>query len=116
MPVWNIVHALKAQGYTLHILSNIGHTIFEDLRKKQPEIFAAFDEFKVVTAQDGYVGKPRPAFFQHYLAAHNPTGKQVIFIDDKPKNTKAAAHHGMHAIFFCCAQHVQEKLNMLGLQ
>lgn len=113
--VWNIVRNLKKQGYTLHILSNIGPITFEDLRSKYPEIFSEFDAVKVASAQENYQGKPHPVIFKKYFAQHNSADKQVIFIDDKPKNIKASLQYNMAPIFFCCSTHLQQKLNLLGI-
>jgi hypothetical protein len=115
IPVWNIVNNLKKNGYELHILSNIGETIFEDLRTKYPEIFSAFTSVKVANPQEQYIGKPNPLIFNKYLTEHNPANKQMVFIDDKPKNVNAAEKKGMIGIYFCCPSHLQSKLAYLGI-
>jgi beta-phosphoglucomutase-like phosphatase (HAD superfamily) len=115
LAVWHLVHELKKNGYELHILSNIGQTIFEDLRTKYPEIFSAFSAVKVANPQEQYIGKPNPLIFNTYLTTYNPTNKQIIFIDDKPKNIKAAEKNGMMGVYFCCPSHVRSKFEYLGI-
>lgn len=113
-PVIAIVKELKKRGYQLHILSNIGSIIFEDLRAKNPDIFALFDEIKVAKAEEGYLGKPHRMMFNNYQIQLNKENKFIIFIDDKSKNIKAARAQTMVSIYVCCTYHLYKKLYMMG--
>lgn len=110
-----MVEQLKKQGYELHILSNIGGKIFEDLKEKYPELFEHFTSVKVACAQERYLSKPNPAAFVAYVKKFNANGKQIVFIDDKRKNIHTARRLGMTSIFFCCSFHVKNKMKNLGI-
>lgn len=110
-----MVKELKKQGYELHILSNIGGEIFDDLKAKYPELFEHFTAVKVACAQERYLSKPNPTAFITYLKKFNPNSKQIVFIDDKRKNIRMARRLGMTSIFFCCSAHVKHKMKNLGI-
>ncbi len=94
-----LAHQLKQKGYTIHIMSNIGKTIYADLAYSYPEVFKPFDAVIAPCAENDYCGKPHQAFFdQYYKEYSNP--KQLLLIDDKPINIKKAVRAGMGGICF----------------
>ncbi len=107
-----LAHQLKKKGYTLHILSNIGPTIYADLAKKHPAVFASFDAVIVPLPENNYCGKPHQAFFDRYYknyAGH----KQILLIDDKPINIKKAVRAGMGGIYFTHPNSVRNTFSRL---
>jgi FMN phosphatase YigB (HAD superfamily) len=94
-----LAHQLKKQGYTLHILSNIGPTIYADLAQKHPAVFAPFDAVIVPLPENNYCGKPHQEFFDVYAKTHAGE-KQILLVDDKPINIKKAVYAGMGGICF----------------
>jgi len=107
-----LVRELKRRGYTLHILSNIGEIFFADLQQKFPELFAHFDVIHVACAADDYVAKPNEKFFRDYIKRYGQSGKNIIFIDDKIKNVKAALRLHIFAVLFVSAVQLRTVLKI----
>lgn len=117
-PVTDVVKTLnnlKKKGYSIHLFSNIGSIIFEDLNKKFPTLFKMFDSFTMPSHTNGYLRKPSKKAFEEYLNEHNTDGKQVIFIDDKKRNVHAAKKHGIISILFRSPRQLKEKLLSIGV-
>jgi 2-haloacid dehalogenase len=97
----DIVKKLHALGYTQHIASNLGPTVFESFRVVYPEIFAHFGAIHMVHYhQDLLIKKPNPQFFVNYYTHHSLDPLNIIFIDDKAYNIKAAQSLGITGIIF----------------
>lgn len=111
----NIVKRLKSQGYTLHILSNIGEQIFADLKRHFFSLFNLFDDYTVATSQKGYIGKPDPNMFENYLSNFNRENKQIIFIDDKQRNLNTAKQFGITCIHYQSPEQLEETLAALNI-
>lgn len=116
LTLFSIVKELKSQGYTLHIFSNIGYSIFNHLAQQNPEIFNNFDAVFVPTSANNYLAKPNPQAFAQYLALHNPANKRIIFIDNRRTNISISKLHGMHGIRFRSANKLAEELAQLCKQ
>ncbi len=89
IPAWktiDIVRQLKERGYTVHLFSNIGESLFADLQEQHPEIFSLFDAITTGSKENKYKGKPHPAVFYNYIVNHPSHGKQRLLIDDKARN------------------------------
>lgn len=86
---------LLEKGIKNCILSNALPAIAEDIKCKdlmQPEhIFCSFDLGLL---------KPDVQIYQTVLDRLECEGNEVIFVDDKPKNTAAAATLGIHAVTY----------------
>jgi HAD superfamily hydrolase (TIGR01509 family) len=109
-----LAHALKKKGYTLHILSNIGPTIYADLAQHYPTLFAPFDAVIVPLPENNYCGKPHQAFFDQYAQKYAGE-KQILLIDDKPINMKKAARAGMGCICFVHPNALGHTLSRLAI-
>jgi FMN phosphatase YigB (HAD superfamily) len=107
-----IAHQLKNKGYTLHILSNIGTTIYADLARSYPEIFQPFDAVIAPCAENNYCGKPHQAFFDQYYKEYSGP-KQLLLIDDKPINIKKAVCAGIGGIYFIHPNSLRTNLHRL---
>ena len=120
-----IIKELCANGYTHHIGSNIGQTVFEQLSNPDAhpqfaELFACFelDKSHVVTHNNGtIIRKPDIRYYQGYLKKNNIdlNKTRVIFIDDRRENIKAARKAGLHAIHFKNPAQLRKDLRALGL-
>lgn len=110
-----LIEQLHADGYTLHILSNIGQPIVQDLAQKFPAIFDYFETIKTPCAQIDFTGKPNPAIFYDYMKENNLANKQVIFIDDKMKNLEVAQRFGITGIYFSNPEELKQDLMRLGV-
>ncbi|HEX4068974.1 MAG TPA: HAD-IA family hydrolase [Candidatus Babeliales bacterium] len=106
-----LMQELSDLGYTHHLGSNIGKTVFDDCTQKFPHIFNLFKEatipFEHATKM---IKKPHPDFFHAHIKKHNLQPEQIIFIDDKLINVQAAQSVGMHAIHFKNAHQLRKEL------
>lgn len=98
---------LRSQGIQTAVLSNMHddmaksiHAGFEWIRD-----FACF----VLSAEVGFA-KPDTEIFQLCLERLQVTANQALFIDDKPRNTRAAEELGMAAICADSPQSIREQL------
>ena len=107
---------LKNKGYTLHLFSNIGSIVFEDIRKNFPDIFQLFDSFILPSRSNNYLRKPSPVAFTTYLRENNKKNKKVVLIDDKIKNIRQAKYHGIKGILFKSPEHLQHQLLAIGIK
>jgi len=107
-----LVQKLKKQGYQLHIISNIGETIYRDLEKQFPDILHMFDHVIVTCAANGYISKPNPEMYYTYLSTIDDS-KKPIFIDDKIKNICSALNCNIASIYYESYEQTQEDLKKL---
>ncbi len=112
-PLIAFIKQLQARGYQVHLFSNIGDLILDDLVAKQPALINLFDAICYTHARTGYVGKPYDAAFHAYHAQCNPMGKQVIFVDNTKRNIAAAERHGMIGVLYTDADNVITTLTNL---
>ncbi len=114
-PTVELIQHLKKQGYTLHVLSNIGQHFFNDLAQDNRELFSYFDVIKVATLHEDYVGKPNVHMFYSYLDQHKLHGKKIVFIDNKRHNIAAAQSVGMIGILYKNTPKLHQELEELLL-
>src|SRR5690606_20730259 len=108
-----LIKYLKTRGYKIYILSNIWPMSLELLYNKFPTLEALFDGAYIPQASNGFIAKPHPSFyegFKYYLAQQNQAHKQIIFIDNRKKNIKAARQAGLIALKFSSAKELVDKL------
>ena len=107
-----LIQKLSDLGYTHHLGSNIGKTVFDDCAEKFPTIFSTFKDFTIPfeSEESKIIKKPHPDFFYAHIDKHNLQPEQIIFIDDKLTNVHAAQSVGMHAIHFKNAQQLHKQL------
>ncbi len=102
---------LTQLGYTHHLGSNIGKTVFDDCTQKFPTIFNLFKENTIpFESSSKMIKKPHPEFFRTHAQKNNIQPEQFIFIDDKLMNVQAARKVGMHAIHFKNAKQLRKEL------
>jgi len=120
LATFELIKRIKASGYGIYLLSNIGIEYFSDLRRRLPEdLFATFDGFYTTNADDEYVNKPNIKIFHHFLRKFNPEGKfkHVIFIDDSVRNVNACGPCGMQGVHYKSAKQLEHVLHQqLGVQ
>jgi len=116
-----IMMRLHEAEYTQYIGTNMGKTLFDDLAKREDLSFFHdwFDmpasQFVTLEGLKRDIYKPKHAFFEDFLARNNLPASQVIFIDDKAENVKAAREVGMRAIRFTNARALENELEKLGV-
>lgn len=103
--VIEITRTLKNQGYTVHILSNIGVHAFAQLKNRFPEFLSHFDGACVTCPENQYRRKPHPDQFTDCFAPFIAQNKKIVFIDDSYKNCVAAQSAG--ATFIHARSHKQ---------
>jgi len=112
----SLIQELHNQGYTLHILSNIGPRRFKELSADFPKIINYFSKYQIVNPETKpIIKKPNTEFFKKYLAENAKQNQKIIFIDDNKKNILAARSLGINAIRFKSTQQLQTQLNDLGI-
>jgi len=117
-PNKNMVQLLKdlrAHGYHLYILSNIGPEMLAELDQKYPSLMSLFLGRYTPTAENNYHHKPQPEFydeFKHYLICQGHKNKRVIFIDDHHDNLEAATKAGFTSIKFTSAKKLRKTLGL----
>ncbi len=111
-----IMQELSDLGYTHHLGSNIGKTVFDDCTQKFPTIFSLFKEATIPFEHSTkMIKKPHPDFFHAHAQKNNIKPEQFIFIDDKLINIQAAQKVGMHAIHFKNAKQLRKELVKLNI-
>jgi FMN phosphatase YigB (HAD superfamily) len=106
-----IMQDLTQLGYTHHLGSNIGKTVFDDCTQQFPAIFNLFKEATIpFESAKKMIKKPHPEFFYAHAQKNNAQPEQFIFIDDKLVNVQAAREVGMHAIHFKNARQLRKEL------
>ena len=92
----DLVHTLKEAGYQVAMLSNISRR--EACLVRKLGYYDSFDP--VLLSCEIGVSKPKPKAFEILRRRLKKSGKQIIFIDDKAQNIKAAANVGIDGIQF----------------
>jgi len=102
--VVNVIRTLKAKGYRIYLLSNVGHTACSQLRLTMDSLFAHFDGLFYPTREQGYLQKPDPAFYKAFLKQfqfdESMREQRVLFIDDNFLNISVAAQLGFSSLHF----------------
>lgn len=109
----DFIKTLKNHGYSIHLFSNIGDIILDDFTVQHPDMVHLFDAVCSTQKSNGYVGKPYDAAFINYHVQCNPSGKQVIFIDNTKRNIVAANRHNMIGVFYTSTQDVIQQITRL---
>lgn len=105
-----ILKDLHAQGYRLYTFSNLGQASFLRLQKLYPEIFALFQGYLYVVAEDNWIQKPQKEAYEKFLHTFNLQPHQVIFIEDRQVNIEGAQKAGFNTIHFTSGDDLEETL------
>ena len=102
---------LKAHGIRTAILSNMGDSVLENIKRE----FRWIDDFDVlVWSFQLHMAKPDPAIYRHVLRELGTHPEETLFIDDKRVNVDAAQALGMKAIEFTTVERLREDLIAAG--
>ena len=103
---------LKAAGLRTAILSNMGDSVLESIKRE----FRWIDNFDVlVWSYQLHMAKPDPAIYQHTLQALATRPEETLFIDDKRVNIEAAQALGMRGFEFTTVERLRSDLADAGL-
>jgi putative hydrolase of the HAD superfamily len=102
---------LKAAGIRTAILSNMGDTVLDNIKRE----FKWIDDFDVlVWSYQLLMAKPDPAIYRHALKELGTHPEETLFIDDKLVNIEAAQALGMKAIEFTTVDRLRSDLVTAG--
>jgi HAD superfamily hydrolase (TIGR01509 family) len=102
---------LRSQGVKTAMLSNMHAEMATRVREEFSWI-RDFDGF-VLSAEVGFA-KPEPQIYQLCMEYLNVAANNALFIDDKPRNTRAAEQVGMAAICANSPESIREQLQERG--
>lgn len=108
-----LIKQLHVNGYQLHIFSNIGIQIYQELAHEYQEIFSFFHRVHMPNTTNNFIGKPHIGAFQDYINRCNPHKMQVLFIDNRWRNVTSAHRVGIFGIHFKSAHHLHKKFGHL---
>ena len=111
-PVVDLLAELKSAGVPCYALSNMEAEKFA-LRSARFGFFELFDGC-VISGAEGVV-KPDPRIFRILLTRYRLESEATAFIDDSPRNVRAAAELGMTGIHFTGPAQLRDDLRRLGL-
>jgi putative hydrolase of the HAD superfamily len=98
---------LKSAGIRTAILSNMGDSVLESIRRE----FRWIDEFDVlVWSFQLHMAKPDPAIYRHALKELGTRPEETLFVDDKHVNIEAARALGIVALEFTTVEHLRRDL------
>jgi putative hydrolase of the HAD superfamily len=104
---------IKAAGFRLGILSNMGHGVLQYLRPR----FSWLEQFDQLTwSCDLGVVKPDPAIYLHTIRKLNVKPEQALFIDNLQKNIVGAEAVGLNAALFENVEQLQSDLARRGFR
>lgn len=116
--VMAMIKELKIKGYSLYILSNIGGDTFDELSEIYPELGEYFNGAFIATAENNYLQKPHPEFYESFkrkIINDGHHGKQILFIDDLKKNLSAASRCNIAGIHFTSPKKLHRTFTRLGI-
>ena len=90
-----LLRRLKARGARVHALSNFAHEKFALAADVHP--FLSEFDVAVISGREG-VAKPDSRIFE--ILIERVGHRDLLFIDDSPRNIEAARAHGIAAIFY----------------
>jgi 2-haloacid dehalogenase len=105
-----ILRELKARGVPVYALSNWSAETFPSQRERFA--FLAWFDGIVVSGHEGCM-KPDERIFRILLARYGLAADETVFIDDNPKNARAASALGIHGIHFQSPEKLRDELAAL---
>ena len=102
------VNAVAARGVRVGLLSNMVAEIGSHLR----DTMRLFEGFASVTySYEVRLAKPDPRIYHHALASLGAAPAEVLFVDDRAPNVKAARRVGMHVHHFRGREHLVAEID-----
>jgi len=100
----DFVDDLKEGGAKVALLSNMGPSHADHIRKIEPRLFEG-----CILHLSGEVGarKPTKLYYQSFLM-QNKQFEQCLFVDDRQENLDMAESFGMDGIHFALDQHIRK--------
>ncbi|MBK1659190.1 HAD family hydrolase [Paracraurococcus ruber] len=108
----DILRALRDRGTPLYALTNWSAETFPHAVERFD--FLGWFRGIVVSGQEGMV-KPDPAIYRLLVERHGLVPAEIVYIDDNPRNARAATELGMHGIHFTGPDALRTALEALRL-
>ena len=100
--------SLKAAGLRTAILSNMGDSVLENIKRE----FRWIDDFDVlVWSYQLHMAKPDAAIYRHALERLGTRPAETLFIDDKRVNVEAAEALGLKGLVFSTVEQLRRDLD-----
>jgi 2-haloacid dehalogenase len=106
-----ILRELKSRAVPVYALSNWSAETFPPCRPRFP--FLDWFDGIVVSGEEGCM-KPDERIFRILLDRYRVAAGEAVFIDDNPRNARAAAALGIHGIHFQSPAKLRGELGALG--
>lgn len=103
---------IKAQGYTIALLSNYNSELRTALQ--QNGLAELFGENIFISTEIG-CQKPDPKIFEHTFEKLGLRPEEVVFIDDSPRSLSTAEEVGYHAVRFIDNEKLEKDLQSFGI-
>ena len=107
-----VLRDLHAAGVPLFALTNWSGELFHHATERF-DFLTLFTD--IVVSGDERVAKPAPEIFTLLEKRTGSPLAECVFIDDSPRNVRAAADAGLDAILFTDTGHVRDDLRARGL-
>jgi 2-haloacid dehalogenase len=107
-----ILRELKSRSVPVYALSNWSAETFHSQRERFA--FLAWFDGIVVSGHEGCM-KPDERIFRILLERYGLAADETVFIDDNPKNARAASALGIHGIHFQSPDKLRRELTALGV-
>lgn len=109
--MYSLVDQLKEENIPIALLSNI-----DDRHAKLIREVGLYEPFNpcLLSCEMG-IRKPDPKAYKILLDQFDLPSADIVFIDDKPENIKAAKKLGIDAILFESTDQIRQELNQRGL-
>jgi 2-haloacid dehalogenase len=107
-----ILRELKSRSVPVYALSNWSAETFPSQRERFA--FLAWFDGIVVSGHEGCM-KPDERIFRILLERYGLAADETVFIDDNPKNARAASALGIHGIHFQSPDKLRRELTALGV-
>ena len=111
-----VIKKLKNAGFKIYMLSNIAAETLENLWGVHPDVLEVFNGIYTPSSENNYIQKPNPEFykkFKDFLKERGDADKNILFIDDREKNIKAAVEQGFYGIIFSSPEQLNSLMNSL---
>ena len=106
------IQDIKAQGYTIALLSNYNSELRTALQ--QNGLAELFGDNIFISTEIG-CQKPDPKIFEHTFEKLGLKPEEVVFIDDSPVSLSTAEEVGYHAIRFFDNEQLAKDLRAFGI-
>jgi HAD superfamily hydrolase (TIGR01509 family) len=111
-PMIQLHAALRQRGLATYIFSNTNEMAISHIRKRYA-FFGGFDGY--VYSYEHQVMKPAAGLYEVVERLSGRSGREILYLDDRPENVAAGAARGWQAILHTTPENSQAEVARLGL-